>query len=332
MKKVMNDPSAFVDDSLEGIVEAHPTEYKLCETSNRSLVRATGPVPGKVAIVTGGGYGHLPVFLGYVGEGLCDACAVGNVFTSPSFEAIVECAKASDSGNGVLFLFGNYMGDSMNFEMASEMLEMDDIETRIVKCSDDLASLPRDQWQERRGVGGIALVYKLVGAYAAEGHSLDEVATFAEGVCENVSTLGFALSSCQIPGEAKPIFEIGDDELELGMGIHGEPGIERVSMMTSAELADTIVSRLVEDQALSAGDDVAVMVNSLGATCKEELYILYRDVAKLFKAEGITISKALVGSYAASMEMAGASVSVLNLKEGYADLLAAPARSPMAWF
>lgn len=333
MSKIMNEASDFVDQSLAGIVAANPNDLALCETSRRSVVRAgQAKGDGKVAIVTGGGYGHLPVFLGYVGQGMCDGCAVGNVFTSPSAEAIVECARRADRGAGVLFLFGNYMGDSMNFDMASELLEFDDIQTRVVKCSDDVASLPRERWQERRGVSGIFFAYKLVGAYVEQGHSLDEVADFARRVTENVSTFGFATSSCQIPGEKTTVFQIGEDETELGMGIHGEPGVERAGKMTSAELAAYLVPRLVADQGLAAGDKIAVLVNSLGATCEEELYVLYADVKQLLDQAGIDVNRVFVGRYGTSMEMAGASLSFLKMEDDFSEYLNAPASTPFMRF
>lgn len=328
MNKIMNQPESFVDESLEGIVLAHGDMLKFAEGNNRAVVRADAPVQGKVAIVTGGGYGHLPVFLGYVGKGFCDGVAVGNVFTSPSCDAIVDAAKAANSGAGVLFLFGNYMGDSMNFDMASEMLEMEDIPTAIVKAADDIASAPRETFHERRGVGGIFFPYKLAGAKAERMASLEEVRALAEEVCANVATLGFSMSSCQLPGAPKPIFEISDTEMELGMGIHGEPGVERTTMKTSAELAQILTERLCADLSLQNGDEVAVLVNSLGATSKEELYILYKDLYARFQQAGIQVSKVFVGEYATSLEMLGASVSVLKLNEEFKSLLADEAHTP----
>ena len=328
MNKVMNHPENFVDESLEGIILAHADELKFAEDNKRAVVRADAPVQGKVAIVTGGGYGHLPVFLGYVGKGFCDGVAVGNVFTSPSCDAIVDAAKAVNGGAGILFLFGNYMGDSMNFDMASEMLGMEDIPCAIVKAADDIASAPRETFHDRRGVGGIFFPYKLAGAKAERMASLDEVRAVAEDVCANVATLGFSMSSCQLPGAPKPIFEISDTEMELGMGIHGEPGVERTSMKTSKELAQILFEKLSADLSLTSGDEVAMLVNSLGATSKEELYILYKDVHEKFQAAGIRIHRVYVGEYATSLEMLGASVSVLKLNEEFKELLADEAHTP----
>ncbi|NLI53663.1 MAG: dihydroxyacetone kinase subunit DhaK [Clostridiales bacterium] len=328
MNKIMNRPDSFVDESLSGIVLAHGDALKFAQGDHRSVVRADAPVAGKVAIVTGGGYGHLPVFLGYVGKGFCDGVAVGNVFTSPSCDAIVDAARAANGGAGVLFLFGNYMGDTMNFEMAAELLDMDDIPTAIVKAADDIASAPRATFQDRRGVGGIFFPYKLAGAKAERMASLDEVRGIAESVCANVATLGFSMSSCQLPGMPKPIFEISATEMELGMGIHGEPGVERTTMKSSAELAEILSEKLCADLAVKEGDEVAVLVNSLGATSKEELYILYNDFHACLERRQIRVEKVFVGEYATSLEMLGASVSLLKLNEEFKQLLSDSACTP----
>ena len=327
MKKILNTADTFVDESLQGIVLAHGDQLMFAD-NDRAAVRADAKTKEKVAIVTGGGYGHLPVFLGYVGKGLCDGVAVGNVFTSPSSDAIVSAAKATENGKGVLFLFGNYMGDTMNFEMASELLDFDGIPSKIVKASDDIASSPRNEWTERRGVGGIFFPYKIAGACAEKGGTLEEVAEVAQKVCEKVATLGFAMTSCQLPGTEKPIFEIGDNDLELGMGIHGEPGIVRTTMMSSDELATTICERLNEDLKLQEKDEVAVLINGLGGTSREELYILFKDVYQQLQKKGINVFKAYVGEYATSLEMQGASVSLFKLDEQMKELLLIPATSP----
>lgn len=328
MKKIMNDPAHFVDESLQGIVNAHPDMLKFAADDQRAVVRADSPVANKVAIVTGGGYGHLPTFLGFVGEGLCDGVAVGNVFTSPSSDAIISAARATDGGQGVLFLFGNYQGDTMNFEMAGEVLDFDDLHSRIVKVSDDVASAPRSDWQGRRGVAGLFFAYKIAGAIADRGASLDEVAERTQSACEKIATMGFALSSCQLPGAAEPIFEIGDTEMELGMGIHGEPGVERSNVKSSAEIAREIVDRLLADLQLGSGAEVAILVNGLGATSREELYILFNDAKKYLESQDITISRVFVDEYATSMEMQGASISLLALDNDTKDLLDHPVKTP----
>ena len=328
MKKIMNDPAQFVDDSLKGIIAANPTMLKFASEDIRAVVRHASPVKDKVAIVTGGGYGHLPTFLGFVEEGLCDGVAVGNVFTSPSADTIITAAKATQGGKGVLFLFGNYAGDTMNFEMAADELEMDDIRSDIIQASDDVASAPRSDWKGRRGVAGLFFAYKIAGAKAESGASLEEVASVTRKACERTATMGFALSSCQLPGTPKPIFEIGDDEMELGMGIHGEPGIERTKLKTSAEIAKIIISRLLEDLSITSGAKVAVLVNGLGATSREELYILFNDARSELDAHGIEIARVFVDEFAASMEMQGASITLFVLDDELKTLLDQPANTP----
>ena len=294
----------------------------------RAVVRADAPKAGKVAIVTGGGYGHLPTFLGFVGQGFCDGVAVGNVFTSPSCDAIMSAAHAVDGGAGILFLFGNYMGDTMNFEMASEMLEFEDIPCRILKGSDDVASGPRSDWQGRRGVAGIFFAYKIAGAMAENGASLDEVCEVTAKAAERIATMGVAFSSCQLPGAAAPIFEIADDEMEIGMGIHGEPGVQRGKMMTSAQIAAELSDRVLTDLSIESGDEVALLVNGLGATSREELYILYNDVKKIMDEKGIKVAKVFVEEFATSMEMQGLSLTALKLDDQLKSLLLQPACTP----
>lgn len=321
MKKILNVPSDFVNESLNGILLAHSNMLKAASGNNRAIIRADAPVEDKVAIVTGGGYGHLPLFLGYVGKGLCDGCAVGNVFTSPSCESIMDTARGVYSGKGVLFLFGNYMGDQMNFEMASEFLKPEGIHTAIIRASDDAASAPREKWRERRGIAGIFLAYKIAGAAAERGASLTEVEKVTTHACEQTGSYGVSFTSCQLPESSSPIFEISDTEMELGMGIHGEKGVKRCGMMKGHELADFIVRQLTDDLIITKGDRVAVLVNGLGSTSREELYILYGETAKILAGNGITIVKSYVGEYATSMEMGGASISLMKLDEELEELL-----------
>ncbi len=328
MKKILNRNENFVEESLEGILTAHGNMLKSCAGDIRAVFRADAPVKNKVAIVTGGGYGHLPVFLGYVGDGLADGVAVGNVFTSPGCETIVNVTKEVNSGKGVLYLFGNYVGDGMNFEMAGEIVGMDGIETRTVKVSDDMASSPRESWQQRRGVAGLFFAYKTAGAKAAQLADLDEVQRVAEKTAGRTATMGIAMSSCWVPGAGRTIFEIGEEDIEVGMGIHGEPGIARIKLETSKEIAQRIVPKLVEDLGLKGSSRISLLVNGLGSTTREELYILYRDVDLLLKEYGIKTARVFVGEYATSLEMAGASVSILDLDDELAELLNAPACSP----
>ncbi len=331
MKKCMNHSDDFVDNSLDGIYKAHPGFYEKGNGNTRALIHRS-KVPGKVSIITGGGFGHLPLFLGYVGEGWCDGAAVGNVFTSPSCEAILDTARSVEHEQGILFLFGNYFGDSMNFQMASEILEMEGIQTATVKGLDDIASASREEYKKRRGIAGIVYAYKIAGAAAAKGSSLEEIRDLAERVIQNTATYGVAFSSCTLPGAQKPVFEIGDEDMEIGMGIHGEPGVRRQKIMESHEIAKELCTAIVKDLELKARDELSVLVNGLGMTSREELYILYNDVAKYLEGLGLKTEKVLVGEYAASLEMAGLSVSILKLDKTMKELLCAQAYTPLIHF
>lgn len=328
MKKWMNDPAAFVRESLEGILEAHSNELDCVNGEVQAVVRKEAPLRGKVAIVTGGGYGHLPVFLGYVGEGWADGVAVGNVFTSPSVETISLVTRRTDGGEGVLYLYGNYTGDSMNFEMATELAAAEGIAAVQVKVSDDIASAPRADWQDRRGVAGIFFAYKIAGAAAAAGLALNDVQAVTRKACERTASIGMAFTSCQLPMADRPVFEIGDDEMEIGMGLHGEPGIRRVPMRTAETAAEEVVPLLIDDLGLEPGAKVAVLVNGLGSSSREELYILFLHAKRILTRCSIDIAGAFVGEYATSLEMGGASVTLLHLDDQLAELLHRPARSP----
>jgi len=328
MKKLLNDPAAFADETIEGVLAAHGSHLKRALGTPRGLVRADAPIAGKVAIATGGGSGHIPVFLGYVGPGLCDGVSIGNVFSSPSVEAMLEVTKAIDGGAGVLYLYGNYGGDIMNFDMAAEMCELEDIRVASVRMRDDVVSAPVEEKLKRRAVAGLFFGYKIAGARAEEGASLDEVVATAEKAAENTRSMGVALSPCIIPAVGKPNFTLAEDEMELGMGIHGERGLDRSKLMTADEVATIITERVLEDLPFASGDEVAVLVNGLGATPPEELYLLYRRAHQILMDRGITIHKAFVGEYATSMEMAGASISLLKLDDELKRCLDAPAYSP----
>lgn len=324
MKKLMNAPDAFVDEMLDGLVAAHPALAR-----EGRVVRLAAPArKGKVGVVSGGGSGHLPLFTGYVGKGLLDACAIGDVFAGPSVEACEQAIRAADSGRGVLRLYGNYGGDRMNFDLAGEMVEIDDIETTTVLGTDDIASATPAESGKRRGVAGIVYAYKIAGAKADAGADLAEVTTTAQAAVDACRTIGVALSPCQIPGAAGPTFTIGDDEIEMGMGIHGEPGIWRDKLRSADDVADEMVKRLLADPVKQASDRVSVLVNSLGATPLEELFIVYRRVAAQLAKSGLTIVRPLVGHYVTSMEMAGLSVSLIHLDAEREKLLAAPAECP----
>ncbi len=328
MKKIINDPYQVVEDTLSGILKAYPDHLRMSKDSKRVLVRKDAPIKGKVGIATGGGSGHIPVFLGYVGPGLCDAVAVGNVFSSPSTEDMLVATKEANGGAGVLHLYGNYSGDVMAFGMAAEMAEMEGIRVQSVLGADDVSSAPPSNAAKRRGIAGIFFAYKVAGAKADTGASLDEVVATTQKVMANTRTMGVALSPCTIPAAGKPTFTIGDDEMELGMGIHGEPGIQRGKLKPAKDIAKEMMDRIIADLPYKRGDRVAVLVNGLGATPPEELFILYDTVHDILGANGIQVYKTFAGEYATSMEMAGASVSLMKLDDELQKLLAAPAHSP----
>ncbi|MBO5493548.1 MAG: dihydroxyacetone kinase subunit DhaK [Pyramidobacter sp.] len=328
MKKIINKPENFVDEMLEGLLSAYKNQLT-CLDGNKRIILRNPPAPkGKVGIVTAGGSGHLPVFLGYVGKGMLDGCVAGNVFASPSAQNMADMIKACDSGSGVLCLFGNYGGDKMNFEMACDTVEFDDVKTRIVLVADDVASSPKETAEKRRGVAGMVYAFKVAGAAADEMKSLDEVAAVAEKALANIRSMGVAVSPCILPEVGKPSFHINDDEIEVGMGIHGEPGIEVRKMMTADEVAEALMSRICDDMPLAKGDEVSVMVNGLGATPLEELFIVYRKVAAILEEKGVSIYMPHVGEFATSMEMAGLSVTVFKLDEQMHKYLSAPAATP----
>lgn len=325
MKKILNKPADYVDEMLEGLVAAHPEFYALPEP--RVICRAGGAREGKVGIVTGGGSGHLPVFTGYVGPGLLDGAAIGDVFSSPSAEQIASAMKHASGGAGVLRLYGNYGGDVMNFDMAGETLEMEeDLRSTTVLLADDVASAPPKDAAKRRGVAGMVYAFKIAGAAADKGGDLDAVTKTAQKAADACRSIGMALTPCTIPLSGKPTFEIADDEMEMGMGIHGEPGIWRDKLKASDEIADEMCDRILEDNKLGKGDAASVLVNSLGATPPEELYILYRRIKMRFDGAGIEIRMPLVGRYATSMEMTGATLTVCALDGELEELLRAPAR------
>lgn len=324
MKKILNNPVDYVDEMLEGMVAAHPETY--AQPVRRVIARAAGAKKGKVGIVTGGGSGHLPIFTGYVGTGLLDACAIGDVFASPSAEQMAEAIRLADGGAGVLRLYGNYGGDVMNFDMAGEMAEMEhDIRTTTVLLTDDVVSAPKEEAEKRRGVAGMVYAFKIAGAAAERGDDLDEVTRIAQKTADACRSIGMALTPCTIPQAGKPTFEIGETEMEMGMGIHGEPGIWRDAIKPADEIAEEMLERLMADQPLAKGDRISILVNSLGATPAEELYILYRHAKQKLDALGVEIVMPLVGRYATSMEMTGATITVIKLDEELETLLKAPA-------
>ncbi len=324
MKKILNNPNDYVDEMLAGMVAAHPEYYRLHGDTGKVVARAQKAVDGKVGIVTGGGSGHLPVFTGYVGTGLLDTCAIGDVFSSPSAEQMADAIRAADQGAGVLRLYGNYGGDVMNFDMAGDLVEFDDIECTTVLLADDVASAPPAEHEKRRGVAGMVYAFKLAGAAAEAGGDLAAVTAVAQKAADACRSVGAALSPCTVPQAGKPTFEIADDEMEMGMGIHGEPGVWRGKLRTADQIAGEMMDRLLDDMPLKTGDRVSIMVNSLGATPPEELYILYRIVKQRLESVGVEIVMPLVGRYATSMEMTGVSFTMCKLDAELEDLLKAP--------
>lgn len=328
MKKILNNVEDFVADFMDGITLAYGDQVKVLDKEKRILLRNTPVRQGKVGIVTGGGSGHLPLFLGYVGQGMLDGCAVGNVFASPSSQKMCDMIKACDHGSGVLCLFGNYGGDKMNFSMAREMADFDDIKTASLLGCDDIASSPKETAESRRGVAGIVYAFKIAGAAAEEGKSLEEVVAVTEKALNNIRTMGVALSPCIVPQVGKPTFHINDDEIEIGMGIHGEPGIELRKMMTADEIANLLVEKLLADMPVASGEEVSVMINGLGATPLEEQLIVYRSVATILMGKGIKVYMPHIGEFATSMEMAGLSITMLKLDDELKKYLRAPASTP----
>lgn len=328
MRKIINSPDNFVDEVVEGIICAYGDKLKTLEGDTRVILRNTPVRSKKVGIVTGGGSGHLPVFLGYVGEGMLDGCAVGNVFASPSSNKMFEMIKACDRGSGVLCLYGNYGGDNMNFDMACEMADFEDIKTATVRVKDDVASAPKENADKRRGVAGMVYAFKIAGAAAEHGKSLEEVAAVVQKALDNIRTMGVALSPCIVPQVGKPTFSINDDEIEIGMGIHGEPGIEVRKMITADEITEVVLGKILTDMPLTKGDEVSVMINGLGATPLEELLIVYRAIYKTLESKGIKIYMPHVGEFATSMEMAGLSVTIFKLDSELKTLLREPGSTP----
>jgi phosphoenolpyruvate---glycerone phosphotransferase subunit DhaK len=327
VKKILNDPNNFVNEMLQGLYAAHP-EVESVSDDLRCLVRSDAPVKGKVAIVAGGGSGHLPVFLGYVGQGMLDGCAIGDVFQSPSSDQMLEVTKRIHGGKGVLYLYGNYGGDVMNFDMAAEMADMEGIEVRTVLVKDDVASAEAARADTRRGVAGMVFAFKIAGAKADSGASLEEVEAATVKALANTRTMGVALSPCILPAVGKPTFNVPDGEMELGMGIHGEPGVRRGPLESADKIADTLTETILADLPLVAGDRVAIMVNGLGATPPEELYILYRRVHQILNPLGVQVHKVFVGEFATSLEMAGASLTIMRLDNELQSLMDHPAHTP----
>jgi len=327
MKKLLNDAETVVDEMLDGMVAAYPdTVRRLPDT--QVLVRDDAPVDDKVAVVSGGGSGHEPTHAGYLGEGMLDGAAAGEVFTSPTADELEAMIDACDSGAGVLLVIKNYEGDVMNFETAGEMVEMEGTEVAEVVVNDDVAVEDSLYTSGRRGVCGTILVHKAAGAKAAEGGSLDEVQRVAQKVVDNVGTMGMALTSCVTPEKGEPTFDLGEDEIELGIGIHGEPGVERTETMSADEVTDELTEAVLDDLELDAGQEVVTIVNGMGGTPQMELFVVNRRLQELLGERDIETWDAWVGDYMTSLDMAGCSITVCAVDEELKTLLGAPAETP----
>ncbi len=331
MKKIINKPENYVNEMLEGLYVAHPDLITYINEDVRCLVTANKK-KGKVGLATGGGSGHLPLFLGYVGKGMLDACPVGDVFQSPSAEQMHAVTKYIDDGAGVLYIYGNYNGDIFNFDMAAEMADFeDDIRVESLVAADDVASAglaDPGKKSTRRGVAGIVFVYKCAGAAADAMLSLDEVKRIAQKASDNVRTMGVALTPCIVPRVGKPSFSIGEKEMEIGMGIHGETGIRRGDIEPADQITVEMLDKIVEDLPYVSGDEVAVLVNGLGATPLDEQYIVTRKIDEHLKELGIKVHHYYIGEYATSLEMSGFSISLLKLDDELKKFLDAPAQTP----
>lgn len=326
MKKIINKPENFVFDTLGGIYKAHADQVTFVDESQKAMVKRNLK-KGKVGIATGGGSGHLPLFLGYIGEGMLDGCSVGEVFASPGVDDMLSVTKAIDTGAGVLYIYGNYGGDKMNFTMSANQAEFEDnIRVLTVLGKDDVAV---KNLNSRRGIAGIFFVYKCAGAAAEEMMDLDECYRIAKKAADNVRTMGVSLSACILPRVGHPSFEIAEDEMEIGMGIHGETGVRRGKIMTADKIVDELIENILTEIELKGGDEVAVLVNGLGSTPLEEQYIVTNRIYEVFEEKNINIFHTYVGEYATSMEMAGLSVSVLKLDDELKHMLSKPANAIM---
>ena len=327
-KKLINAPDQIIAEMIEGMVGAHPGLLRVEGATGRAVVAVDGPRDGKVGIVIGGGSGHEPAFAGYVGRGLADAAAVGNVFASPSPAHIADAARAADGGVGVLMLYGNYGGDVLNFTMAADELAQAGMAVRHVAVTDDVASAPRERQAERRGIAGDFFVFKIAGAAADRGETLDRVEALAQAANQATRSMGVALSPCSLPQTGRPNFTIGAEDMEVGMGLHGEPGIRRQKLAPADAVTDELLDAILAELALGRGDRVGVLVNGLGATSQIELYLVFRRVKQRLDALGVAIHASWVGEYATSLEMAGASITLIKLDDTLQALLDHPCRTP----
>lgn len=320
--RIMNDPDNIVDEMLKGFLKVHSDIVEA--TDNPRVVKAKNIPQGKVGVVTGGGSGHKPAFIGYVGENMCDAAAVGEICSSPTAAAFLDGFRCTNQGNGVACLYGNYSGDNMNVKMAVKMAKREGIEVKTVVANDDVASAPKDQREKRRGVAGEVFMWKCGGAKAAKGGSLDEVIAAAQKAIDNTRSIGIGLAPCTLPAVGHPNFEIKPGTMEVGIGHHGEPGIAVVELEDAAGIAKRMVDVVLPDYPFVKGDEVAVLVSGLGATPVMELYVLYDEIEKLLTEKGIRIHRSYVGNYFTSMEMMGATLTVMKLDDELKELIDMP--------
>lgn len=319
-EKYLNDPENLIEEMIDGFVKSH--EKKIKRVSERSVAKKEAPINGKVGVVSGGGSGHLPAFMGYIGKGALDAVAVGDIFSSPSVDHIYETIKAADGGEGVLCCIGNFSGDIMNFEMATEMAEEDGIDVKTVVINDDVASAPKKKMENRRGVAGEVIIWKLAGAMAERGYNLNEMKEIADEALYNTRSMGVAHKPCIVPTNGEPSFKLEEGEMEIGVGHHGEPGIRKEMMKTNDEITEDLLNIVLEDLPYKEGDEVVVLVNGLGATSPLEMYISYRKVYNMLKDKGINIAKNYIGEFFTSQEMAGYSITLTKVNEKLKKLFA----------
>lgn len=329
MRKLLNDPQNFVDEMLAGLVLAYPDRLRRVDGESRAIVRAGTSFDGRVTIATGGGSGHLPLFVGYVGRGLVDGCAVGNLFASPSADQMLSATRAIDGGRGVLYLYGNYGGDRLNFDLAADLAAEEGISVESLRGADDVASAPPERSADRRGIAGIFFAYKIAGACAAAGADLTTVKDTTARALERTRSLGVAMAPCILPTVGVPNFDLPEGEMEIGMGIHGEPGVRRGPLVSADEIADDLVGRLLDDLQPSTTSRLGVLVNGLGATPPEELFVLYRRAHGCLTEAGMQIHRTFVGEYATSLEMAGASISLIELDPELETYLDAESDAPL---
>jgi dihydroxyacetone kinase len=326
MKKLINDPFDFVEEVVEGYCRAH--DDLIHRVGRRAVARRDAPVPGKVGVVIGGGSGHLPIYLGYVGPGGADAAAIGNIFASPPAKPILEATRAVNGGAGVLYVYGNYAGDQMNFDRAAAIAATEGIRVETVRGTDDVAAAGPTESEKRRGIAGAFFVVKTAAAKAETRADLNAVTATAAKANASTRTMGVALSACTVPAYGQPTFTLGEGEMEIGLGLHGEPGRRRARLEPADRIVDEMMELILADLDYG-GSDVAILVNGLGATPLEELYVLFRRAGQILDSRGVRIRQKFIGEFATSMEMAGASISLMRLDSELHDLLATPANCPL---